>query len=88
MKKGFNMTELRLSLAECVTWTAILMIECVAIVTLNFLTIIVFIRNRDTRKRSAYLLINLAAVDMLLGLLRELMTCMNLVWIVISGFIK
>lgn len=62
MKKGFNMTELRLSLAECVTWTAILMIECVAIVTLNFLTIIVFIRNRDTRKRSAYLLINLVAV--------------------------
>lgn len=56
------MTELRLSLAECVTWTAILMIECVAIVTLNFLTIIVFIRNRDTRKRSAYLLINLVAV--------------------------
>ena len=41
--------------------------ECVAIVTLNLCTIIVFIRNRNLRKRSMYLVINLAVVDMVLG---------------------
>jgi len=38
--------------------------EFVAIVTLNFCTIIVFIRNRNLRKRSMYLVINLAVIDM------------------------
>ena len=61
------MTESPFSSAECVTWTALLIIECVAIVTLNFLTIVVFIRNRNLRKPSTYLLINLAVADMLMG---------------------
>ena len=37
------------------------------IVTLNLCTIIVFIRNRNLRKRSTYLVINLAVIDMLVG---------------------
>ena len=41
--------------------------ECVAIVTLNVITIIVFIKNRNLRKRSTYLVINLAVADMFLG---------------------
>ena len=41
--------------------------ECVAIVTLNVITMIVFIKNRNLRKRSTYLVINLAVVDMFVG---------------------
>ena len=41
--------------------------ESVAIVTLNLCTIIVFARNRNLRKRSTYLVINLAVIDLLVG---------------------
>ena len=41
--------------------------ECAAIVTLNVITIIVFIKNRNLQKRSTYLVINLAVADMLVG---------------------
>ena len=41
--------------------------ESVAIVTFNLCTIIVFVRNRNLRKRSTYLMINLAVSDMLAG---------------------
>ena len=43
------------------------MAESVAIVLLNILTTIVFIKNRSLRKRSMYLVINLAVADMLVG---------------------
>ena len=43
------------------------LVESVAIVTLNLCTIIVFIRNRNLRKRSTYLVINLAVIDMVVG---------------------
>ncbi|XP_078363808.1 somatostatin receptor type 5-like [Oculina patagonica] len=39
----------------------------VAIVTLNIVSIIVFTKNRSLRRRSTYLLINLAVADMLVG---------------------
>ena len=56
-----------MSLSECITWVTVGLAESVAIVTLNLCTIIVFIRNRNLRKRSMYLVINLAVVDMLVG---------------------
>ena len=56
-----------LSSSECIAWLTVLMIESVAIVTLNILTVIVFIKNRSLRKRSMYLVINLAVVDMFVG---------------------
>ena len=43
------------------------MTESVAIVTLNILTVIVFIKNRSLCKRSMYLVINLAVADMFVG---------------------
>ncbi|XP_078364519.1 uncharacterized protein LOC144648940 [Oculina patagonica] len=55
------------SFPECITWLAVGLTECVAIVTLNIITIIVFIKNRNLRRRSTYLVINLAVVDMLAG---------------------
>ena len=38
-----------------------------AIVILNLITIIVFIKNRNLHKRGTYLMINLAVIDMLAG---------------------
>ena len=55
------------SLSECIPWMTVGFAECVAIVTLNLCTIIVFVRNRNLRKRSTYLVINLAVIDMFVG---------------------
>ncbi|XP_078365202.1 histamine H2 receptor-like [Oculina patagonica] len=55
------------SFPECITWLAVGLAMSVAIVTLNIITIIVFVKNRNLRKRSTYLVINLAVVDVLAG---------------------
>ena len=55
------------SLSVCIPWMTVALAESVAIVTLNLCTIIVFIRNRNLRKRSTYLVINLAVIDMFVG---------------------
>ena len=57
----------RYSSSECIAWLTLVMTESVAIVMLNILTIVVFIKKRSLRKRSIYLVINLAVVDMLVG---------------------
>ena len=56
-----------LSLSECIPWMTVGLAESVAMVTFNLCTIIVFARNRNPRKRSTYLVINLAVSDMLVG---------------------
>ena len=56
-----------LSLSECIPWMTVSLAESVATVTLNLCTIIVFIKNRNLRKRSMYLVINLAVIDMFIG---------------------
>ena len=65
MRKGQSF-EL-VSLSECIPWMTVGLVESVAIVTLNLCTIIVFMRNRNLRKRSMYLVINLAVTDMFVG---------------------
>ena len=55
------------SLSECIPWMTVGLVKSVAIVTLNRCTIIVFMRNRNLRKRSTYLVINLAVIDMFVG---------------------
>ena len=56
-----------LSLSECISWMTVGLAGSVAIVTLNLCTIIFFMRNRYLRKRSTYLVINLAVIDMFVG---------------------
>ncbi|XP_068706992.1 histamine H2 receptor-like [Montipora capricornis] len=51
----------------CITWMTVGLAESVAIITLNLCTIIVFTTNRNLRKRSTYLVINLAVTDILVG---------------------
>ena len=55
------------SASECTAWLTVFGVETVAIVTLNALTIIVYLRERSLRKRSLFLLINQAVADMLVA---------------------
>ena len=55
------------SLSGCIPWMTVGLAEFVAIVTLNLCTVIVFMRNRNLRKRSTYLVMNLAVIDMFVG---------------------
>ena len=52
------------SSSECIAWLTVHNIEAVAIVTMNALTIIIYLKERILRKRSMYLVISLAVADM------------------------
>ena len=53
--------------SECIAWLTVLGIEAVAMVTLNALEIIIYLRERSLHKRSMYLVINQAVADMFAG---------------------
>ncbi|CAH3132452.1 unnamed protein product, partial [Porites lobata] len=55
------------SLSECITWFALFLTESVAIVTVNLLSIIIFIKNSNLRTRAMYLVINLTVADNFVG---------------------
>ena len=50
--------------SECIAWLTVFGIEAVAVVTLNVLVIIIYLRERSLRKRSMYLVTNQAVADM------------------------
>ena len=56
-----------LSASQCIPWLVVLITECLAIVILNIITIIVFVKQRQLQRRSTYLIIHLAIVDLLVG---------------------
>ena len=58
-----------LSSSECITWFAAVLIVSVAVVTVNLLSIILFIKNNDLRTRGMYLVINLTVADTLVGVI-------------------
>ena len=53
------------SSSECIIWFAAFLAVAVAIVTVNLLSIILFIKNSNLRTRGMYLVINLTVVDIL-----------------------
>ena len=55
------------SSSECITWIAVTLTVDVAIVTVNLLSIILFIKNRSLRTRAMYLVISLTVADMFVG---------------------
>ena len=55
------------SSSECIIWFAAFLAVAVAIVTVNLLSIILFIKNSNLRTRRMYLVINLTVVDILVG---------------------
>ena len=52
---------------ECLTWLTIYFTLSFTTAAFNAITIVVFIKHRNLRNRSAYLIINLAVADMLVG---------------------
>ena len=60
------------SSSECIIWFAAFLAVAVAIVTVNLLSIILFIKNSNLRTRGMYLVINLTVVDILVGVLSTL----------------
>ena len=58
-----------MSPSECITWFAVFLTESVAIVIMNFLSIIVFMKNSNLRTRAMYLVINLTVADMFVGVM-------------------
>ena len=52
---------------ECIAWLAASLAVTVAIVTVNLLSIIIFIKNSYLRTRSMYLVINLTVADIFVG---------------------
>ena len=55
------------SSSECIIWFTVFTAEFIAIVTVNLLSIILFIKNRSLRTRNMYLVISLTVADMLVG---------------------
>ena len=56
------------SASQCIPWLVVLIIECLAIFILNIITIVVFVKKkRQIQRRSTYLIVHLAIVDLLLG---------------------
>ncbi|XP_067056150.1 adenosine receptor A1-like [Acropora muricata] len=55
------------SSSECIAWLTVFGMEAVAIVMLNALAIIVYLKERSLRKRSMYLVVNQAVADMLVA---------------------
>ena len=53
--------------SSCIPWFALLSVEFLATVILNFITITVFVKQRQLQRKSTYLIIHLAIVDLLVG---------------------
>ena len=57
------------SSSECITWFAVFLTASVAIVMVNFLSIVLFMKNSKLRTRAMYLVINLTVADMFVGVI-------------------
>ncbi|XP_066019075.1 parapinopsin-like [Pocillopora verrucosa] len=55
------------STSECIAWFIVVIFGILAIVIFNLITIVVFVKQRQLQRRSKYLLIHLAIVDLLVG---------------------
>ena len=56
------------SASQCIPWLVVFIIECLAIVIFNIITIVVFVKKkRQLQRWSTYLIVHLAIVDLLVG---------------------
>ena len=56
-----------LSRSAAIAWCVAFSTEALAVVMFNFLTVVIFAKNRPLRKRKFYLLLNLAIADFIVG---------------------
>ena len=64
--------------SECIAWSTVIGIEAVVIVKLNALTIFIYLKERSLRRRSMYLVVNLAIADMSVGAGSAIIECLLL----------
>ena len=57
----------KISSTECSTWLGVLLTVTVAVVAVNLLSIVLFVKNSNLRTRAMYLVINLTVADMFVG---------------------
>ena len=55
------------SSSECIIWVTVFAAEFLAIVIVNLLSIIVFIKNKSLRTRRMYLVMSITVADLLVG---------------------
>ena len=65
--KKKTLISMTISSAECSTWYAVFLTIAVAVVAVNLLSIILFVKNSNLRTRAMYLVINLTVVDVFAG---------------------
>ena len=65
--KKKTMSSMAISSTECSTWFAVSLTITVAVVAVNLLSIVLFVKNSNLRTRAMYLVINLTVVDMFVG---------------------
>ena len=61
------MSSMAISSTECSTWFAVSLTITVAVVAVNLLSIVLFVKNSNLRTRAMYLVINLTVADMFVG---------------------
>ena len=61
------MSSMAISSTECSTWFAVSLTITVAVVAVNLLSIVLFVKNSNLRTHAMYLVINLNVVDMFVG---------------------
>ena len=66
-KKNTTLSLMLLTPSECIAWLSVFGIEVAAMVTLNALEIIIFMKERSLRKRDMYLVINQVVADVSVG---------------------
>ena len=84
-EQNVTLFELSVSRSECITWQLVLYTVLATIVTLNGLSIIVFLRGRSLRKRHMYLVINLTVADLFAGLFSPPILVHNLGFLCLEG---
>lgn len=53
--------------SDCIAWLVVDIIKLLAIIVLNIITVTVFVKQRQLQRRSTYLVIHLAIIDLLVG---------------------
>ena len=66
-KQNTTLSPKLISLSDCFAWLTVYGIEAVAIITLNVLTAVIYLKKRSLRKSGMYLVITLAVADIFTG---------------------
>ena len=67
LTKSSDVRWLVVPVSRCVPWFAVFITESLAVITLNIITIVVFVKQRQRQRQSTCLIIHLAMVDLMIG---------------------